>query len=157
MATGGSIRELCEEVTCPICLDYFKCPMTIAECGHNFCQACLFRSWTKVKAAKVSCPICKIKVQPKNLRLNRQLANIVEIARKLSPQEGEARKEEVKESLCEKHGEPLKLFCETNEILICTLCDKAEEHKNHTVIPAEEASKKYKVGNCVDPYISLLL
>uniref|UniRef100_A0A670HQ07 RING-type domain-containing protein n=1 Tax=Podarcis muralis TaxID=64176 RepID=A0A670HQ07_PODMU len=40
-AAGGHIQNLRDESTCSICLDYFKDPVTIPECGHNFCRSCL--------------------------------------------------------------------------------------------------------------------
>ncbi|XP_015279955.1 PREDICTED: E3 ubiquitin-protein ligase TRIM39-like [Gekko japonicus] len=151
MASGGPVRELCEEVTCPICLEYFRDPVTIAECGHNFCRACLTCSWGE-SGGEASCPQCRGKAQEGNLRPNRQLANIVEIAQKLSLQVEEARKEEARERICEKHREPLKLFCQTDEILVCMICDKSKEHKSHEVIPAKEAAQEYKdkIFDCLE-------
>uniref|UniRef100_A0A8C9FQR8 RING-type domain-containing protein n=1 Tax=Pavo cristatus TaxID=9049 RepID=A0A8C9FQR8_PAVCR len=29
-----------DELTCPVCLEYFTDPVLVAECGHNFCRAC---------------------------------------------------------------------------------------------------------------------
>ncbi|KAL8213176.1 UNVERIFIED_CONTAM: hypothetical protein K2H54_061121 [Gekko kuhli] len=150
MACGGPVRELCEEVTCPICLEYFMDPATIAECGHNFCRACLTRSWGE--SAEASCPVCKQTVWLRNLRPNRQLANIVEITRKLSLEGGEGRQEGARERICEKHRKPLKLFCRTDEILICGACKRTKKHKCHEVTPAEEASREYKdmIFNCLE-------
>uniref|UniRef100_A0ACB8EFW7 Uncharacterized protein n=2 Tax=Sphaerodactylus townsendi TaxID=933632 RepID=A0ACB8EFW7_9SAUR len=146
-AAGNPVQELSEEVTCPICLEYFQDPATVAECGHNFCRACLTRSWA-ASAGEPSCPVCKQTAQPRSLRLNRQLANVVEIAKKLSLRERKWREatkgEEAEERRCEKHREPLKLFCRHDGILICTVCDRAKEHKSHEVVPAEEASQEYK-------------
>ncbi|XP_060094116.1 zinc finger protein RFP-like [Heteronotia binoei] len=138
MASACPVRELSEELTCPICLDYFWDPVILTECGHNFCRACLTQSWGEA-AAKTSCPVCKQTARPRDLRPNRQLANVVEIAKKLSLQGAEAEKR-----LCEKHREPLKLFCQTDELLICRICDRSKEHKNHEVIPADEAAQEYK-------------
>nr|XP_056700385.1 E3 ubiquitin-protein ligase TRIM7-like [Euleptes europaea] len=154
MATGHPVQELCEEVTCPICLEHFQDPTIIAECGHNFCRACLTQSWGEA-VAEAPCPVCKQTVQTKSLRPNRQLANVVEIAKKLSLQErngGAAKKEEAKERICAKHREPLKLFCQTDGILICTVCDRSKQHKHHDVVPAEEASQEYKdkIFNCLE-------
>nr|XP_056700398.1 E3 ubiquitin-protein ligase TRIM7-like [Euleptes europaea] len=146
MATGDPVQELCEELACPICLEHFEDPVMLTECGHNFCRACLTQSWG-ASGAEAPCPVCKQTVQPGSLRPNRQLANVVEIAKKLSLQErngGAAKKEEAKERICAKHREPLKLFCQTDGILICTVCDRSKEHKHHEVVPAEEASQEYK-------------
>nr|XP_025038949.1 E3 ubiquitin-protein ligase TRIM11-like [Pelodiscus sinensis] len=44
MAAGDLAGSFQEEVTCPICLEYFTDPVII-ECGHNFCRACLSQCW----------------------------------------------------------------------------------------------------------------
>ena len=45
MATGGvSGDELRKELTCAICLDFFKDPV-ILKCGHNFCRFCICMHW----------------------------------------------------------------------------------------------------------------
>uniref|UniRef100_A0A670HM03 Zinc finger RING-type eukaryotic domain-containing protein n=1 Tax=Podarcis muralis TaxID=64176 RepID=A0A670HM03_PODMU len=38
-AAERPVKDLCDESTCSICLEYFKDPVTIPECGHNFCRA----------------------------------------------------------------------------------------------------------------------
>ncbi|XP_015262008.1 PREDICTED: tripartite motif-containing protein 7-like [Gekko japonicus] len=144
MAAGVPFSELWEEASCSICLGYFRDPVTIPECGHNFCRACLTRSWGESGA---SCPQCGETAQPGNLQPNRQLANIVGIVQRLSLLEerrGEAKGVEEKRRLCEKHREPLKLFCQNDKALICVVCDRSREHKGHEVLPLEEASQEYK-------------
>ncbi|XP_054834932.1 E3 ubiquitin-protein ligase TRIM39-like isoform X2 [Eublepharis macularius] len=136
MAAGGPVKELCEEATCPICLEYFRDPVMIAECGHNFCRGCLARSWGE-SAPEASCPQCRGTAHPKNLRPNLQLANFVEIAKKFALQEG-------KGGVCEKHQEPLRLFCRDEQEPLCMFCGISKEHKDHEVIPLEEASQDYK-------------
>ncbi|KAL8213161.1 UNVERIFIED_CONTAM: hypothetical protein K2H54_061074 [Gekko kuhli] len=146
MAAGGPVQELSEELTCSVCLGYFRDPVMLTECGHNFCRACLTRTWGE-PPADASCPQCREIVQPRNLKPNRQLANVVEIAKKLSLQgerEGAAEAEEGKGLVCEKHQEPLKLFCREDRGLICVVCDRSKEHRHHDVIPAEEAAQEYK-------------
>uniref|UniRef100_A0A8D2J314 Uncharacterized protein n=1 Tax=Varanus komodoensis TaxID=61221 RepID=A0A8D2J314_VARKO len=128
-----------EESACSICLDYFRDPVSITECGHNFCRACLSKC-SKESDRKASCPQCKGTFQKRNLRYNRHLARIVEIARKIKGAEG-------KVQLCEKHWEPQKLFCKDHEAPICLVCDRAKEHKDHQVVPLEEASQEYQVGD----------
>ncbi|XP_062978487.1 zinc finger protein RFP-like [Elgaria multicarinata webbii] len=140
-AAGSAVQDLCEEVSCPICLDYFRNPVTVAECGHNFCRACLNQCWGE-KDTEASCPECRGTFQKGNLLPNRPLAKIAEIAKKFRD-EGVKRAEE-KGRLCERHQEPLKQFCKDHETPICVVCDRSKEHEGHKVIPLEEASQEYK-------------
>uniref|UniRef100_A0A8C4YJA7 RING-type domain-containing protein n=1 Tax=Gopherus evgoodei TaxID=1825980 RepID=A0A8C4YJA7_9SAUR len=71
--------SLQKEATCPICLEYFTEPVTL-ECGHYFCRACISQCW-EGSDIDISCPQCRQTVQQRNLRPNRQLANMVEIAK----------------------------------------------------------------------------
>ncbi|NWU96030.1 TRI41 ligase, partial [Upupa epops] len=48
------------------------------------------------------------------------------------------------QELCEKHQEPLKLFCEVDEQAICVVCREARGHKSHSVVPLEEVVQDYK-------------
>ncbi|XP_066471633.1 zinc finger protein RFP-like [Tiliqua scincoides] len=148
MAAAGDIQDLCEEATCPICLDYFMDPVTIAECGHNFCRTCLAQSWREEEeeegdAALVgSCPQCRGSAQRKSLIPNRALKNVVEIAKKLRLG-GQGGASEA-EGVCEQHQEPLKLFCKDHQAPICLVCVTSREHESHKVVPWEEACQEYK-------------
>ncbi|XP_042306668.1 E3 ubiquitin-protein ligase TRIM11-like isoform X2 [Sceloporus undulatus] len=144
MAAGSSFQELSEEVTCSICLEFFKDPVTIAECGHNFCRVCLTQYWGEL-ATEGLCPQCRKRGQQRNLIPNRPLANVVEIlaAEKCHSQE-EGKGTEDPETICEKHQEPLRLFCRNDVIPICELCNKSQEHRDHEVISVEEAEQEYK-------------
>ncbi|XP_060126683.1 zinc finger protein RFP-like isoform X2 [Zootoca vivipara] len=145
-ASGGHIHHcLRDEATCSICLEYFKDPVIIAECGHNFCRSCLIQCWGESEA-EASCPQCRQRVQRRSLIPNRQLANFVELIENLRDQGG--KEEEGKGRLCEKHQEPLKLFCKEDEAPICVVCDRSKEHKHHEVIPLEEAFEEYKGEIC---------
>ncbi|CAI5768149.1 E3 ubiquitin-protein ligase TRIM7-like [Podarcis lilfordi] len=149
-ATRDPVRDLCEEATCPICLEYFRDPVIIHECGHNFCRSCLIQCWEKSEG-EASCPQCRETVEQSSIRRNQQLANVVEIAKKFSHlggrEEGEG-----KGRVCEKHQEPLKLFCKEDQSPICVVCDRSKEHKGHEVVPLEEASQEYKdqISSCLD-------
>ncbi|KAL8213090.1 UNVERIFIED_CONTAM: hypothetical protein K2H54_060698 [Gekko kuhli] len=138
MAAESLVKEFCEETTCSICLDYFKEPVSI-ECGHNFCQACLTQCWAK-SGTGASCPQCREVLQQENFRPNRQLANLVELVRKLQAGKGA----EGKWGGCERHQEPLKLFCFDDQAPICVVCDRSMGHQNHRVLPMEEAFLEYK-------------
>uniref|UniRef100_A0A8C3HVF6 RING-type E3 ubiquitin transferase n=1 Tax=Chrysemys picta bellii TaxID=8478 RepID=A0A8C3HVF6_CHRPI len=140
---GGVISSLQEEATCPVCLEYFTEPV-ILECGHNFCRACISQCWEGSDTA-ASCPQCRETVQQRNLRPNRQLANVTEITRRLSLQ---AAKGAGADGVCGEHQETLKLFCEEDQTPICVVCDRSRAHRAHSVVPIEEAAQEYKVGNC---------
>ncbi|XP_039358230.1 zinc finger protein RFP-like, partial [Mauremys reevesii] len=139
MAAANPAKSLQDELTCSICLDYFKEPVSL-DCDHNFCRACITQCWG-VFATDISCPQCREIFPQRNLRLNRQLRNVVEAARELGLQTG---REPEPERLCEKHKEPLKLFCKEDKIPICLVCDRSQEHRDHTVIPAKEAAEEFK-------------
>ncbi|XP_062978489.1 zinc finger protein RFP-like [Elgaria multicarinata webbii] len=140
-AAGSPVQDLCEEATCSICLEYFRDPVMVTECGHNFCRACLNQCWGE-KDTEASCPECRGTFQKENLKPNRQLAKITEIAKKFGDQGAKGAEE--KGGVCEKHQEPLKLFCKDHETPICVVCDRSKEHKEHEVVPLEEASQEYK-------------
>uniref|UniRef100_A0A8C8VPE6 Zinc finger protein RFP-like n=1 Tax=Pelusios castaneus TaxID=367368 RepID=A0A8C8VPE6_9SAUR len=139
MAATNPAKTLQDETSCPICLEYFKDPMVL-DCDHNFGRACITQCWEGSQT--LSCPQCGQTCPEKNLRPNRQLRNIMESARGLRLQS--AREAET-EGLCEKHREPLKLFCKDDQIPICVVCDRSKEHRDHRVIPAEEVAEEFKV------------
>ncbi|XP_066473550.1 zinc finger protein RFP-like [Tiliqua scincoides] len=138
MAAAGSFaKELSDETICPVCLEYFTDPV-ITNCGHNFCRACLTQSWGEL-GRKSSCPECREPIQQCNVRPNRKLASIVEISKKFSLQVAKGTG-----GACKRHQEPLRLFCRDHEAPICVVCDRSEEHREHRVIPVEEAAEEYK-------------
>ncbi|XP_012582034.1 PREDICTED: E3 ubiquitin/ISG15 ligase TRIM25 [Condylura cristata] len=53
----AELFTLAEELSCSICLESFKEPVT-TPCGHNFCRACLDETWT-VAGAPYLCPQCR--------------------------------------------------------------------------------------------------
>uniref|UniRef100_A0A8C0IWA6 Zinc finger protein RFP-like n=1 Tax=Chelonoidis abingdonii TaxID=106734 RepID=A0A8C0IWA6_CHEAB len=143
MAAESPVESLQEEATCPVCLEYFTEPVTL-ECGHNFCRACIFQCWEGSYTA-ASCPQCRETVQQRNLRPNRQLANMVEITKQLSLQ---AAKGAGGDGVCGEHQEALKLFCEEDQTSICLICRESQAHRAHTVVPIQEAAQEYKVQSC---------
>ncbi|KAL8213089.1 UNVERIFIED_CONTAM: hypothetical protein K2H54_060691 [Gekko kuhli] len=133
------MNEFHEEMTCPICLEFFKDPVTV-DCGHSFCQAC-FTQCCGESDTDASCPQCKGTVQPTSVRPDRRLANLVELVKKAEKGKDI---EEIWGGLCTTHEEPLKLFCKDDQILICVVCDRSTEHRSHSVLPMEEAAQEYK-------------
>uniref|UniRef100_A0A8C3S1H9 Zinc finger protein RFP n=1 Tax=Chelydra serpentina TaxID=8475 RepID=A0A8C3S1H9_CHESE len=140
MAAGNPVESLQEEATCPVCLEYFTEPVSL-ECGHNFCRACISQCWEGSDTA-ASCPQCRETVQQRNLRPNRQLANVVEIAKQMSLQAARG------DGVCGEHQEVLKLFCEEDQTSICVVCDRSRAHRAHKVVPIQEAAQEYKVPSC---------
>ncbi|NXX14764.1 TRI41 ligase, partial [Podargus strigoides] len=69
-------------------------------------------------------------------------ARVLEIAKRLSLQA--ARGEVVEEEGCERHQEPLKVFCKDDEAFICAVCRESRAHRSHAVLPAREAVQEYK-------------
>ena len=74
-----------EELNCPVCLDYFKSPVRITPCGHNYCQACL----TGMLAIPWLCPECRTEIHQRpeqlarNFFLERTVKNYVESRRNI--------------------------------------------------------------------------
>ncbi|XP_060094585.1 E3 ubiquitin-protein ligase TRIM7-like [Heteronotia binoei] len=142
MAAGDPLHDLCEEASCSICLDYFNDPVMLAECGHSFCRGCLTRSWGERKGSAQQPP-----PQPAagqlcgNSRESRSARGRCEGGESAAVAAGKGR-------VCQKHQEPLKLFCLDDEALICWVCDRSKEHRDHEVLPLEEASQEYKDQFC---------
>ncbi|CAI5767813.1 finger RFP-like [Podarcis lilfordi] len=134
------MRGLQKAALCSICLEYFQDPVSI-DCGHNFCQACIAQCCDDART-RFSCPHCRRRSCKKDFRPNRELAEMVEIAKRFKSQVEEAPGERM--GRCQKHREPLKLFCQDDQSLICVVCDRSKEHKTHAVLPAKEAALDYK-------------
>ncbi|XP_075769770.1 zinc finger protein RFP-like isoform X4 [Pelodiscus sinensis] len=139
MAAANTAKKFQDEVTCPICLEYFNDPVSL-DCDHSFCRTCITQCWGGV-TADVSCPQCRRTFAQGNLRPDRKLRSFVDMARELQLQAG---KEPAPERLCEKHQEPLKLFSREDEIPICVVYDRSKGSQGHNLIPAEEAAEEFQ-------------
>lgn len=132
--------NLQDEATCSVCLEFFKDPVSI-ECGHNFCRACIVKSWQELEM-DFPCPQCREVFQQKSFRPNRQLANMSEIISQFALRGAKGAEGD---GLCPKHREALKLYCKDDRRAICVVCDRSREHRPHAVVPVDEASEEYKV------------
>ncbi|XP_069506493.1 E3 ubiquitin-protein ligase TRIM39-like isoform X2 [Ambystoma mexicanum] len=133
---AAAVADLQSEVSCPVCLEYFTDPVTI-ECGHSYCRACITLSWDRGGGALV-CPQCRKECTKTDLAKNLHLANLVEIVQRLPSQRGV-------QDMCERHNEPLKLFCQEDQRAVCLICDRSKDHCGHTVLPIEEAVEQYQL------------
>ncbi|TFJ95829.1 long-chain fatty acid--CoA ligase [Platysternon megacephalum] len=135
MAAANPAQPLLAELTCLVCRDYFKDPVSL-DCGHHFCRACVTQCWEAL-TTNFPCPECRETFSQRNFKPNRQLRNIVEAARPLTLQP------EVRLA-CEKHNEALKVFCQEDQTPICMVCHLSRDHREHTVVPIEEAAEGYQ-------------
>ncbi|XP_075769125.1 uncharacterized protein LOC142821593 isoform X5 [Pelodiscus sinensis] len=124
MAAERSLESLQEEAPCPVCLEDFTAPVTV-ECGHNSCQAPLSHR-------------CSNTEQQGPLRPNRQLANVVELAKPLSFQAAQRARWD---GVCREHQEALKLFCEEDQTPICVVCDRSQAPRELSI---KETAQEYK-------------
>nr|XP_003224538.1 PREDICTED: E3 ubiquitin-protein ligase TRIM58 [Anolis carolinensis] len=144
-SVADSIERLQDEVSCSICLEYLRDPVTI-DCGHNFCTVCITDHCKRGADPTIGaalCPQCRAGFLLNNSRPNKQLANIVEGIERLALRPSKL--SAGSEALCEKHGKKLRLFCQDDSEPICLVCDKSREHRMHTVLPIEEAAYDYKI------------
>ncbi|XP_014804719.1 PREDICTED: E3 ubiquitin-protein ligase TRIM11-like [Calidris pugnax] len=131
MAAGNAVENLQEEATCAVCLDFFRDPVILLSCGHNFCRRCL-------EGCSGSCPQCRLPFSQNGFQPNRQLANLVAAVRELATEEEE---EEEEKEICRRHRRPLAYFCGRDGTLLCAAC--AERHP-HPAVPADEAAGQYR-------------
>uniref|UniRef100_A0A8C6SCS6 Uncharacterized protein n=1 Tax=Neogobius melanostomus TaxID=47308 RepID=A0A8C6SCS6_9GOBI len=138
-----------EELTCPVCLSIFTEPLTL-PCGHSFCRGCI----TSVPEAK--CPQCRAPCPPASelqlLPTSLILKSLAQRARERPQQRPGTSVERILKSsyflillsqepwLCPEHDERMKLFCVTDQSLICIICRDGEAHDGHRFKPIREAA-----------------
>jgi len=86
------IRILNRDLTCPICLNIIQNTLTVMECLHRFCNACISKS---LRTGKKECPTCRLPVlSRRNMRPD---PNFDTLIKNLYPNldEYEAKEEEV--------------------------------------------------------------
>ncbi|KAL7986444.1 hypothetical protein Chor_011610 [Crotalus horridus] len=150
-AAGTPLRDLCDEVTCPICLECFKDPVTITTCGHNFCRTCLSSCCQGPGKGGASCPHCRETFDHgKNIIPNRPLANVVQIAEKFR----RAEKNPSKANSGEKHHQSVQISCEHETVLSCDICGTTKPYKSNTGTPLQKTRDAHK--EYVDSFVEMV-
>lgn len=137
MARKMSIDNLEDQLLCPICLEVFKEPLML-QCGHSYCKSCVL-SLSGELDEQLLCPVCRKSVDCSASPPNVTLARIIEALQS----RGET--EPTPES-CPTHDNPLSLFCEADQEVICGLCGTIGNHKQHKITPISTAYCRMKVG-----------
>ncbi|XP_066426769.1 E3 ubiquitin-protein ligase TRIM7-like [Molothrus aeneus] len=139
------MEELPGEASCPICGEYFREPVSI-HCGHHFCRGCIERCW-EWPTAGFACPRCRDTAPQRSLRPSRELERVLELARRLSRGEALGTQEDEEEEegeMCQRHREPLELFCKEDGALLCAICRESRAHRAHAVLPLPEAARDFE-------------
>nr|XP_026254665.1 tripartite motif-containing protein 35 isoform X1 [Urocitellus parryii] len=139
-ASPGPSRSFKEELLCAVCYDPFRDAVTL-HCGHNFCRGCVSRCW-EVQVAP-TCPVCKDRASPADLRTNHTLNNLVE---KLLRQEAEGARWTGPRSprLCRLHRGQLSLFCLEDKELLCCSCQADPRHRGHRMQPVKDTAHDFR-------------
>ncbi|XP_009463121.1 PREDICTED: E3 ubiquitin-protein ligase TRIM50 [Nipponia nippon] len=135
MARRMSIDELEDQLLCPICLEVFKEPLML-QCGHSYCKSCVV-SLSGELDGQFLCPVCRQTVDCSASPPNVTLARVIEALQS----RGEA--EPTPES-CPMHHNPLSLFCEADQEVICGLCGTIGNHRQHKITPISTAYCRMK-------------
>ncbi|XP_055964207.1 E3 ubiquitin-protein ligase TRIM50 [Sorex fumeus] len=133
MAWQVSVCELEARLQCPVCLEVFTEPLML-QCGHSYCTACLL-SLSCHAGPELRCPVCRQLVDSDSCPPNISLARVIETLRR--PRDPEPK-------VCPHHWNPLSLFCEKDQELICGLCGLLGPHQQHRVTPVSTAYSRMK-------------
>ncbi|XP_037126615.1 E3 ubiquitin-protein ligase TRIM47 [Syngnathus acus] len=142
---ASSSDDVRKELTCAICLDFFKDPV-ILKCGHNFCRVCISMHWDQNGFDySYQCPQCRTVFTKRTFTKNYLVQNLVAKMDSLdclgsNPSQSPAK---VKDE-CELHGEELRLFCHEDNKRICMACCESRAHRYHKICPVSEVVDNLK-------------
>ncbi|KAH7344326.1 hypothetical protein BKA66DRAFT_434250 [Pyrenochaeta sp. MPI-SDFR-AT-0127] len=93
---GGVQGDLERELTCSICTDLLFQPLTLLDCLHTFCGACLkewfaFQASTAASIHPYTCPACRASVR--TTQPNATVTTLLEIFLKANPERGKSEDE----------------------------------------------------------------
>lgn len=136
------------EIQCSMCLSDFKDPVSL-PCDHSFCYCCI-TGHLQNSLGQSSCPQCRRAYNIQDLRHNRLLRSMTDTVREhLKTQRSMSNPSSCSLSntlICNEHDEILKLFCVTDQKLVCVVCRDGEKHRGHEFKPVPEAAQTVKVN-----------
>ncbi|KAM4836869.1 tripartite motif-containing protein 60-like [Thomomys bottae] len=156
MEVMSGLACLQEESCCPICLDYFKDPVTI-DCGHNFCYACLHMCWKDLNTGDrddFPCPVCRFHFARMHFKRNPQLRNLADIAKQLQVRRSRRQQRLEELPICEEHNQVLTFFCFKDAQVLCPVCSFSAEHQSHYICSVKKSVPYHR--NMVEEFISNL-
>ncbi|KAK2855151.1 hypothetical protein Q7C36_007020 [Tachysurus vachellii] len=137
------------QIQCSVCLGDYTDPVMLS-CEHSFCRQCITGHMNSSLDPNL-CPECCRPYTERDLRSSRLLRNMVGVVRQhLTAQEQmESSPTQAPQALsdtldCTEHDEKLKLFCETDQKLLCVVCRDGDKHRGHQFKPVKEAAQIIK-------------
>ncbi|XP_056618292.1 nuclear factor 7, ovary-like isoform X2 [Triplophysa dalaica] len=141
------------QIKCSVCLSDFTDPVTLT-CEHYFCRKCI-TGHMQASLGPTACPECNKPYSKDDLKSSRLLRNITSTVREHLSARRKADNTENPESknvreplkpseaelVCSEHDEKLKLFCDTDQKLVCVICRDGDKHKGHMFKPLKEAAE----------------
>ncbi|XP_018120782.1 E3 ubiquitin-protein ligase TRIM50 [Xenopus laevis] len=135
MASNIRLPILENQLTCPICLEVFKEPLML-QCGHSYCKECLWGLMTE-SSIQLLCPVCRQVVDCSSSPPNVTVKHLIETLQKLNEEQTTAES-------CPSHHNPLSLYCEQDQKIICGLCGTIGEHRQHQITPLTSVYSRMK-------------
>ncbi|XP_043967504.1 nuclear factor 7, ovary-like [Gambusia affinis] len=140
MAENTAVLE--SFLSCHVCSETFRDPVSLS-CNHSFCSRCLLTFWEKT--GNKNCPICKRRSSKEFPHVNFTLKELADsfAARQKSGSLKTEKGEKQQLTVCSKHQENPKLFCEDEQRVVCPVCEFSL-HQSHKVVPLEQAVSELK-------------
>uniref|UniRef100_A0A1X7UVI4 RING-type domain-containing protein n=2 Tax=Amphimedon queenslandica TaxID=400682 RepID=A0A1X7UVI4_AMPQE len=148
LSSSPSLLKLTEQLTCPVCLDHYTNPKTL-PCLHSFCEHCLegLPLDKKNETYYLFCPTCR-----QHTELPKKGVGAFPVAFHLNNLKDIHSTMKKAGAICDDHGKPLELFCETCNTVICVTCT-VRIHKNHDYDLITNCYTKHcqKLRECLSP------